>query len=137
MRVAAIGSSTKAHLLRRGILADLVPKKESSEGLIEEFRRLDLRGGKIFLPRSDISDKNLAKAFEKLGAKVVTGFAYRNVAAKNLPNLDLESFNEVMFTSPSGVRNFLKNYGHVPKGVRVSCIGDVTLKEARRCGFAG
>lgn len=135
IKIAAIGNSTKNRLLDLGVLADLVPKKESSEGLIEEFKKVDVKGKKIFLPRSDISDKGLAKAFEKLGAKVITGFAYRNVMPKNLPYLDLDFFDEIVLTSPSTVRNFKKRYGRLPKKVKVECIGEVTEKEAKKFGL--
>ncbi len=133
VKIAAIGNSTKNRLLDFGILANLVPGKESSEGLVAEFKKIDIKGKKIFLPRSDISDKGLSKALEELGAKVTTGFAYRNIILKDLPNLDLNLFDEIMFTSPSTVRNFKKRYKTVPKNVKIKCIGNVTLKEAKKC----
>ncbi|MCF7916750.1 MAG: uroporphyrinogen-III C-methyltransferase, partial [Candidatus Omnitrophica bacterium] len=55
LKIAAIGGSTKNKLQQFGIVADLVPKIESSAGLIKAFERLDIKGKKIFLPRSDIS----------------------------------------------------------------------------------
>jgi len=133
IKIAAVGNSTKDRLLEFGILADLVPGKESSKGLIDEFRKVNLKGKKIFLPRSNLSDKNLKEKLEELGAKVTTGVAYKNVMPKALPDLDFNLFDEVMFTSPSTVRNFKERYGQLPKGVKVNCIGNVTLKEAKRC----
>lgn len=133
IKIAAIGNSTKAKLLDFGISADLVPKEESSKGLVKEFKKIDLKGKRIFMPRSDISDKGLGKGFEKLGAKVTTSFAYRNVMPEGLPDIDLGKFDEIMFTSPSTVRNFKKRYGRLAKNIKVRCIGDVTLKEAKRC----
>jgi len=115
----------------------LVPKKESSKGLIDEFRELDIKAKKIFLPRSDISDKGLEKEFEKLGAKVTSSFAYRNVMAEGLPDLDLNNFDEIMFTSPSGVRSFINRYGKAPLKVKIACIGDTTKKEALKWGLLG
>ncbi|MDO8603725.1 MAG: uroporphyrinogen-III C-methyltransferase [Candidatus Omnitrophota bacterium] len=137
VKIAAIGNCTKERLMDFTISADLVPEEESSKGLIDEFRKLDIKGRKIFLPRSDISDKGLEREFEKLGAKVTSSFAYRNVMAKGLPDLDINLFDEIMFTSPSGVRNFIKRYGKPLKRVRITCIGDVTKKEAERCGLLG
>ena len=137
IKIAAVGNSTKNRLLASGIIADLVPKKESSEGLIEALKELGVRGREIFLPRSDISDKNLKRGLEKLGAEVVESFAYKNVMPDDLPDLDLIFFDEIMFTSPSTVRNFKKRYKHVPKTVRIRCIGDVTLKEAQKWHLLG
>lgn len=133
IQIAAIGNSTKNALLEHGISADLVPEKESSLGLLEKFKKIDLRNKKIFLPRSDLSDKGLAEGLKKMGARVTASVVYRNRMSDNIPDLDLESFNEIMFTSPSGVRNFLKRFGSVSKGIKINCIGEVTKKEAKRC----
>lgn len=136
IKIAAVGNSTRKRLLDFGISADLVPEKESSAGLIDKFKKIDLKNKKIFLPRSDISDKGLSKALESLGAEVSTGLAYRNVMAEDLPDLDLSFFDEIIFTSPSTVRNFKRRYKRLPDKIKVKCIGGVTLKEAKRCGYA-
>ena len=133
IKIAAVGKSTAGRLRDFGITVDLLPKRETSDGLVDEFKKVDLAGKKLFMPRSDISDKGLAKAFEALGAEVTASFAYRNVMPEGLPDLDLKFFNEIMFTSPSTVRNFIKRYKSVPRNVRIKCIGGVTLKEAKRC----
>jgi len=133
IQIAAIGNSTENALFECGIRADLVPKKESSIGLLEGFKRLDLNNKKIFLPRSDLSDKGLELGLRKLGARIIAPVAYRNVMPENLPDLDLEDFDEILFTSPSGVRNFVKRYGPIPGRIKVNCIGGVTRKEAKRC----
>ncbi|MFA4842807.1 MAG: uroporphyrinogen-III C-methyltransferase [Candidatus Omnitrophota bacterium] len=131
-KVAAIGNSTRNRLLDFGVVADLVPEEESSQGLLKEFKKLDILGSKIFLPRSDIADKGLTEALKAQGAEVISGVAYKNIMPDNLPDLDLNLFDEIMFTSPSGVRNFIKRYGRPPKKIRISCIGDVTAKEAKK-----
>ncbi len=133
IKIAAVGKSSQNRLLNFGIKADLVPRNESSKGLIERFKKENLKGKNIFLPRSDISDKGLEKELGKFGALVTTSVAYRNVMPKDLPDLDLNDFDKIMFTSPSGVRNFKRRYKKVPKNVKVRCIGDVTLREAKRC----
>lgn len=131
--IAAIGNSTNNRLEDFAIHADLVPRKESSEGLLSEFKKIDIKGKKIFLPHSNLSDKGLTEGLKEQGAKVISCVAYRNVMPLDLPDLDLSSFDEIMFSSPSGVRNFVKRYKPIPKKVRISCIGGVTQKEAKRC----
>jgi len=64
------------------------------------------------MPKSDLSDKGLKTAFESLGAVVVSADAYKNVMPENLTDLDFSVFDEVVFTSPSAVRNFKKRYGN-------------------------
>ena len=133
INIAAVGNSTRSRLLDFGISADLVPQKESSEGLIKEFQKINLKGKKIFLPRSDISDKGLEKALKSLGAVVTSSFAYKNRITEDLPDIDMSGFDKIMFTSPSTVRNFKARYGDLPGTVKVECIGDRTLREAKRC----
>jgi uroporphyrinogen III methyltransferase/synthase len=137
IKIAAVGNSTKMRLLDFGVKADLVPVLESSKGLVEEFEKIDLKGKKIFLPRSDIADKGLESEFRRLGAEVSTAFAYRNIPPGDLPDLDLEAFDEIFFTSPSTVRNFKKRYKRVPEKVKIRHIGEVTLREIRRCRLRG
>ncbi len=137
INIAVIGNSTKDKLLEFGISADLVPKIESSHGLLDAFKKIGIKDNRIFLPRSDISDKGLSEGFKNLKAKVTEAIAYKNVMPKDLPDLDLSYFDEVMFTSPSGVRNFMKRYGKLPFNIKVSCIGEVTKNEARRWHLLG
>lgn len=132
IEIAAIGNSTKNELLRCGICPDLTPKEESSIGLLKEFKKLSLKNKNIFLPRSDLSDKGLTSGLKKLGARVKASVAYRNIMPSDLPDLDLKGFDEIMFSSPSGVRNFAKRYVTIPKGVKINYIGEVTKKELKK-----
>lgn len=132
IKIAAIGNSTAGKLGGFGIRADLTPKDESSGGLLAAFKRADIENKNIFLPRSDISDKGLAQGLRNLGGNVTACVAYRNVMPEYLPDFDISSFNEIMFTSPSGVRNFVKRYGRPPKKVQIKCIGGVTRAQAKK-----
>ncbi|MFZ5799943.1 MAG: bifunctional uroporphyrinogen-III C-methyltransferase/uroporphyrinogen-III synthase, partial [Candidatus Omnitrophota bacterium] len=130
MKIAAVGASTARRLRDYGIIADLAPKEESSAGLLKVFAKMDMKYKKIFLPRSNLADKGLTEGFKNLGCQVTSVVAYKNVMPAHLPDINLESFNEIMFTSPSTVRNFLKQYGRPPKAVKISCIGAVTRQQA-------
>jgi len=48
-KIGAIGKTTAIRLNEYGIIADLIPKNESSTGLLEEFARLDMAGKKVLL----------------------------------------------------------------------------------------
>lgn len=135
IQIAAIGASTKDHLRDFGALADLVPKDESSYGLINAFKKQAIKHKRVFMPRSDLSDKGLKQALQARGADVTACLAYKNIMAKNLPDLDLRFFDEIMFTSPSTVRSFKARYKNIPSGVKVRCIGRVTAQEAIKEGF--
>lgn len=140
IKIAAIGNSTANKLREYGIIADIVPKNESSSGLIAEFKKvihnLIVRSTiKIFLPRSDIADKGLTEGLKKIGAAVYFCVAYRNVMPDNLPDLDFDFFDEIIFSSPSTVRNLIKRYGKPPERIRIRAIGPVTGKEVKKWGL--
>lgn len=132
LKIAAIGTSTANKLKEWGINADLISEVETSSGLLAAFKKISLKGEKIFLPHSDLSDKGLAAGLKRFGAKVSSLVAYRNVMPKVLPELDLGVFDKFIFTSPSGVRNFVKRYGLPPAKSAIECIGGVTRRQARR-----
>jgi len=136
-KIAAIGNSTRNRLLDFGVIADLLPKEESSQGLIDQFKKVDLKSKKVFMPRSELADKGLALRLKAQGAQVTSGIAYRNLMPEHLPDLDLNNFDEVVLTSPSGVRNFIRRYGKLPKGVSARFVGEVTKREAKRCNLKG
>lgn len=131
--IAAVGSSTANKLKEYGVVPDLVPKIESSKGLLSEFKRFIYRKNvRIFLPRSDIADKGLTDGLKRLGAIVDSCIAYKNVMPDELPDMDLNFFDEIIFTSPSTVRNFVKRYGIYPRKVKIKTIGEVTKKELKK-----
>ncbi|MFN3551097.1 MAG: uroporphyrinogen-III C-methyltransferase [Endomicrobiia bacterium] len=138
IKIAAIGSSTANKLKEYGVVADLVPKNECSLGLLSEFKKLVKRTTNhkqqttILLPRSDIADKGLTEGLTKLGFKVYPVVAYKNVIPENLPELNFSFFDEIIFSSPSTVRNFIKKYGKIPKRIKVKTIGPVTKKEVMK-----
>jgi len=125
LKIAAIGNSTGNKLKRYGIIPDLIPSKESSTGLIEEFKKIDIKDKKIFLPRSDISDKGLKIELGKMGCYVKSLICYRNVLPTNIPEIDFSLFDEIIFTSPSTVRNFKKVFLELPD-ISIKYIGEVT-----------
>lgn len=132
LTIAAIGSSTNNSLADYGISADLIPQQESSEGLLHELKKINLTGKKVLVPRSDLSDKGLTEELEMMGAAVCAPVAYKNVMPDDLPEIDFSFFDEICFTSPSIVRNFITRYKKVPSHCKITCIGEVTLKEARK-----
>lgn len=135
VKIAAIGAITGRELLKSGVRADLIPDVESAAGLIDSLKKEGIGGKNIFMPRSDIADKGLTEGLKALGADVTAAVAYRNTAPEDLPDIDPNFFDEIMFTSPSTVRNFKKRYGYIPGKIKIRWIGEVTRKELKRQGF--
>jgi len=143
IRICTIGPATAAKLEESGISVDLVPEEYISEGVVKAFRKIDIRGEKILLPRAERARDVIPEELAKLGAKVDVVTAYRTVGSgkkkAELGKLLKEGKVDVItFTSPSTVENFMAIMGQdyvTPKKVRVACIGPVTAEAAKRAGL--
>jgi len=130
-KVAAIGKTTAEKLRTFGILADIQPKLESSVGLLEEFGKVDVKGKRILLARPKVGPSTLVDSLKNIGARPECVVVYENV--ENEPEeVDFEFIDQVLFTSGSTVRAFIKRYGPVPAGKKVYCLGRPTMAEAQK-----
>ncbi len=107
VRIAALGPGTAEAL---GLKPDLLPRDPSAAGLLKAFRRLDLSGRRILLPRSDIAPKSLQQGLEALGASPTAVTAYRTLA-EPLPPEALQALasgrvDAVLLASSSAARAF-------------------------------
>ncbi|HEX9250595.1 MAG TPA: uroporphyrinogen-III synthase, partial [Ignavibacteriaceae bacterium] len=70
IKVVAVGNKTKSVCEENNIKVDILPKKFSGEGIVEELSKHDLKDKLIFIPRSAIGREDLPKGLEELGAKI-------------------------------------------------------------------
>lgn len=110
-----IGKATLAELERNGYTTKYVPEKETTEGIIDLFKKIDIKGKKILLPRSNLADNRLPDILREMGAKVDCVIVYNTIMPENVEKLDLDQFDEIIFTSKSCEDNFREVYGNVPK----------------------
>ena len=143
IKICCIGPATAQQVRSKGIMVDLVPKKFISEGILESFSGIDLRGEKILIARAAKARDVLPAGLKKSGAKVDVVTAYETVNSGKKKN-ELETlFKEnqvdvITFTSSSTVNNFVKIMGRnisLPKGVKIACIGPVTSEAAKKAGL--
>jgi len=145
-RIAVVGTATAAALADFGLTPDLVPSDFRAEGLVDEFRRLDVADKRILLPRAKEGREILPAALREIGAEVVVAPVYRNVPAKP----PVEPVKEALaagrvgfttFTSGSTVKNFVSLLGadgdlpELMSKTRIAVIGPVTAKSAAKCGL--
>jgi len=143
LHFAAIGPTTAQAINAFGIVVEINPSVYTSEGLVEAFKPIDLRGLRILIPRAQEARDVLPKGLARLGAQVHEVAVYRTIG--NRPNqeelLKLMAEGRVScltFTSPSTVKHFLSLMGkgfRLPKQVKVAVIGPVTKAYARECGL--
>ena len=138
IKVVAIGNKTKSICEENNIKVDIVPKKFSGEGVVEELSKYDLKDKLVFIPRSAIGREDLPKGLEELGAKIVTIPVY-NVSLpstestqQNIEQLNSTKPDVFIFTSPSTFENFLlimniNNSVSFFKNYDVAAIGPTTM----------
>jgi len=130
-KVAAIGKTTAEKLKAFGILVDMQPKLESSAGLLEEFQKASVKGKMVLLVRPEVGSNVLLKRLADADTTIETVMVYRNVDIEP-EETDFGFIDQILFTSGSTVRAFLKRYGSVPAGIKVYCLGQPTLDEAKK-----
>ncbi len=113
LNVVAVGNKTKSICEENNIKVDIVPKKFSGEGVVEELSKADLKDKLVFIPRSAIGREDLPKGLEELGAKIITVPVYnvslpsKESVQKNIEQLNSRKPDVFIFTSPSTFENFL------------------------------
>jgi len=118
-------------LKANGVLTDMQPKLESSAGLLGEFDRVGVGGKKILLVKPEVGSPVLLEKLTARGAEVEIVVVYKNIDIEPEP-VDFDYIDQLLFTSASTVRAFMKRFGAVPEGLKVYCLGQPTLDETAR-----
>lgn len=144
-RICAVGPKTAALLAARGIKADLMPADYKAEGVVAEFKKIDLSGKRVLCPRADKARELIPQELGKRGAVVAAPVAYRNTLPDSLPGSALLALEEqrihcVTFTSSSTVENLAAILGEnrmlrLLEGVTVAAIGPITARTCREFGL--
>lgn len=133
--VAAIGRETARELVERRIHKTLVAKTETSQGLFAQMlAKFNLQGKKILFPRSSLPNPYLKQKLTAAGSRVDELAVYQNIKPPKRP-LPKTRVDKILFTSPSTVRNFLEDYGPVPKEWRILSRGPLTSACLREMGY--
>ena len=131
VKIAAIGKTTSEKLKTFGVLADIQPKLESSIGLVEEFRKVSVKDKRILLVRPKVGSSMLLDGLADTKADVEAVVVYKNIDIEP-EEIDFDFIDQILFTSGSTIRAFLKIYGSLPDGIKVYCLGQPTLNEAKK-----
>lgn len=143
IRIATIGPATAAAFESLSLRVDLVPDEFVSEGVVRAFAGVDLRGSRVLIPRAEEARDVLPAGLAELGARVDCAAAYRTLRSDRdrselEPLFAAGKVDVITFTSPSTVTNFLGIMGpdfRPPAGVRIACIGPVTVQAAKKAGL--
>ncbi|MFI5229748.1 MAG: uroporphyrinogen-III C-methyltransferase [Gemmatimonadales bacterium] len=142
LRIAAVGPSTAAALLERGVSVDVTPKRFVAESLLAALAaRPDVRGARVLYAAAEGARDVLPRGLEALGASVERVSLYRSVADVH----GAEAFRErlastgadvVTFTSASTVKAFVEAVGvDAARNSLVASIGPITSSAVRDAGL--
>lgn len=136
VKIAVIGKASGDELKHYGLVPDMIPEKFVAESLLDEFRKLNLSGQKIFIPCSADARMVLKDGLAEMGAEVERIHIY--TADKPLYT-DKKLLDEVRgadivtFTSSSTVTNF---FALIPEtDADLASIGPVTTETILKHGF--
>ncbi len=127
----AIGDSTASALRKHG-LAPLVAPFATQEGVIELIEVLrqsscpPFNKSYFFIPHSRLARPNLIDYMKENQISFYSLELYDTLFQRLEPVPDLGDFDEIVFTSPSTVEGFLRIYGNLPQGKKLTPIGPVT-----------
>lgn len=145
MKTACIGPATADELLGYGIKTDILPESYRAESIVEAFKKEDIGGNKILLPRAMEARPILPVELTRLGATVDEVAAYRTDSVSDHTGALLEELRSgaldlITFTSSSTVKNFKAllprdQQKDLLKGVAIASIGPITTDTAIDMGF--
>lgn len=140
-KIAAVGPATAEAARDAGLQVSYVAAKRQGVGLAEELSA-QVRGKRVFLPRSDQANPALVKTLNALGAEVTEVCAYKTVkpgAAEvgNAAGPIEERAEAVLFFSPSAVHHFAESLGsarflELSRRSVFAAIGPVTEEALRK-----
>ncbi len=128
LKIGAMGTITAQALKTHGIIPDLQPGEESSEGLIKEIELKKITAGRVLIPRSNLGLPLLPENLSRLGWVVTRPVLYQNKFPENLQPLDLSKVDIIVFPAPSCVTNFVRLYGQIPEDKQFIFRGKETKK---------
>ncbi len=144
IRIACIGPATAAALDVRGILADIVPEENCSEGLVAQLAPKVTVGTTVLLARAEDHRPVLEEGLKQRGAVVHSVDAYETVMARENKErlcqaLSGQGLQVITFTSSSTVHNLvalLDGRTDLLQHTAIACIGPVTAGTCRSYGLS-
>ncbi|WP_298519830.1 uroporphyrinogen-III synthase [uncultured Methanobrevibacter sp.] len=149
-KLAVIGNKTGKLAEKNGLTVDLMPEDFTAEGLIEEFKKREITGKTIGIPRTASARPVLPEELEKLGNTVILAEAYKSLfpmdekAVQDLiQKIENKEIDAITFTSPLTVENFFKIADDKAKlaqllndNLLTVCIGPITAKVLEKYDIA-
>jgi uroporphyrinogen-III synthase len=124
----AVGRVTEKHLRECGLNFIRVAQQETAEGIVHELKQLQLEQASVFWPHSSQARMMIKEFLVTAGIRHSTCILYD--PKPQIPHAipAIETFDEIVFTSPSTVEAFLHIFGKIPVQIRLVAIGPITAQ---------
>ena len=140
-KIAVIGKTTASEVAKNGFQPEFVSAGNTSEDFIAEFQNTLNSTDKILLIQGELADNKFETGFA--GKVPVTRLdVYKTLSTEIFPaeiveRIKSNDYDLLLFTSPSGFRNFLQvmNDNACGSNFRIACIGKTTEKEVLKQGY--
>ena len=143
LRIASVGPVTAEVARQGGLPVEFIAETHSGAALAEELGN-QLRGAKVFLPRSDRANPDLPRTLKRHGAQVTEVIAYctlrpTDAEQRNLRQIAEDTADAVLFFSPSAVQHFAELFGGeqlraLQDKLAITAVGPVTANALREAG---
>ena len=116
-KICAVGPSTAAALLDRGVTVDILPERFEASALLELLsQRSDVAGSRLLYICDEAEDDTFPNSLIALGADVIVRPAYRSVvenatAERVRRRLERGIVDLVVVTSPAAATHYLRTVG--------------------------
>lgn len=128
-KIFSIGKVTASFLEKAGFKVDKIAEVETQEGIIPLL--MGIENGYLFYPRSSQARSIIENFLIEKEIRHQICNLYSPEESKKEISFNLDEFDEIVFTSPSTVRAFIKLFTTIPRDKKITCIGPVT-EEAYR-----
>ena len=139
IKIAVVGKKTAMEVRKNGFEPFLISSGNTSHELLNEVKGLISQTENIILVLGELAGTDLEVGLSS-SANVERINVYQTKAASNcsteiIDKIKSDSYDLIIFTSPSGVRNFSKlmKEQNCNQLFRTACIGTTTEKEAFVC----
>ncbi|HKJ79356.1 MAG TPA: uroporphyrinogen-III synthase, partial [Prolixibacteraceae bacterium] len=143
LQIAVVGSKTEKAVNDYSYPVDFVNPGNTGEDLAEAFLDKLKQGGKrpnVLLALGNMArnviQENLRDTANCFRLNIYETTEPETVDENIVQNVKDNRYEMIIFTSPSGVHNFLKFVGNSnPEKLRIACIGEITARAAREKGI--
>lgn len=130
LKVVSIGSTTTTALKKAGVETIQQVEQDNSYGVIDWFAKQ--QKGRVLIPRSNLALGIIPEGLQKSGFEVTCVTAYENRMPEQPKKVNLDEIDEIIFTSPSTIDNFIRLYGAIPTNKKLTCRGPITQQHLQQ-----